>query len=530
MKTRSFVLFFVLLWVLIVTGGRLAYFALGENQTTAAVGHSLYTLNVDCPRGTIWDRNGQPLTNREQTYKTVLTATPQVISKIHEQIPSPQKEQLLHQLSSRKPLVITNAAPFMAQGATGIVCADRIPFFQPAIHLVGYLDSAGQTGLCGLQKCFDAQLTGVQSTTVTYACDATGGALSGVEPEIFSAVSPKSGVTTTLDIAVQQAAQEAFPPLKKGAIVVQKAGSGELLALVSAPNYSPQDIAGAMEHPQLPLLTRYCAAYNVGSVFKLCVAAAALEAGVLPARTYCCTGSLDCGIAFSCHEKEGHGTLTMEQAMAVSCNTYFMDLALEIGGPAVLSMAQTLGFDQALTLYDGMVSAKGSLPQQESLQQIPAEVCNFAIGQGSLMATPLQISAMTAAIAAGGIYFAPYCIAGITDRAGIVHPQRSTSGKRVFSSQTAQTLRGMMERVMTHGTGITGTVLTAPAAGKTATAQTGMLNQSQTPITQAWFTGFFPSQEPQYVITVLVEEGSSGSGDAAPVFRTLCQMLSENPS
>lgn len=525
MKRRCIVILFVFIWLSIAMGGRLAYIALGERYVATAESQSQYTLTVDLPRGTIYDRNGESITNRQVLYKTAVTSTPQVISQLHRFFTGETKEMLLELVAQRKPFVVETRQPFSAQGATGFTCRDSKPFYQPAVHIVGYLDGAGEAGVSGLQKYCDEILKCSTKSTVTYYCDATGGALAGLDVQYTHKTEEyEKGVLTTLDLQVQTAAEQAFPPNGKGAVIIQKCGSGELLAAVSAPDFSPQDIAAALQSADSPLLNRSTTAYNVGSVFKLCVVAAALEKGIDVNHTYTCKGSISCGVDFHCHKKEGHGTLNMTQALAQSCNPYFIDLAQKIGGEALYDMAVKLGFGTA-PICPGLVSDSGSLPVKKELLRSPAEIGNFAIGQGALLATPLQINAMTNAIASGGILFDPYLIMGVRNQNGLLQNEKASAGRRVMSRQTADTICRMMEQVMTKGTGSKGAVKDVTSGGKTATAQTGIVDEKGNRVTQAWFTGFFPAENPAYVVTVLVEGGASGGSDAAPVFKKICEAL-----
>lgn len=525
MKRKAISIFFVFLWVFIVIGGRLAHIGLGQTYQFTAGSQSRYTLTVDIPRGTIFDRNGQPITNSQGVYKTAVTPTPQVISAIHKQLTGQEKEQVLALLADRKPFLLQTQRPLQAKGAATFACFAPQPIHQPAIHLTGYVN-ADSVAVCGLQKTYDFLLNGNRTTTVTYVCDATGGALPGIEPNINDAQSiTKQGVITTLDLAVQTAAEQAFPQGKKGAVVVQKAGCGDLLACYSAPDFSPRQVESALSDPDLPMLNRPLTAYNVGSLFKLCVAAAALEQGISIDAPYTCTGSITCSHTFACHKAEGHGTLTMKEALAASCNTYFIDLASKVGGQPIYDMAVAMGLGKSTLLCQDLTGESGQLPSLEELLRSPAELANFAIGQGVFMATPLQLSAVVNTIASRGIYYDPRLILATVTPGGTHQSGRIATGRQIVSEQTATLLNTMMQAVMTDGTGTEGALSNLAAAGKTATAQTGMVDSAGSPVTQAWFVGFFPAHNPQYTVTVLVENGRSGGADAAPIFKEICQQL-----
>ncbi|MBR4868060.1 MAG: hypothetical protein IKU10_02795 [Clostridia bacterium] len=531
MKRRAYILIFTFLFVLSGIGGRLTYLTTRTRYSRVATQQSLYTLTVDMPRGTIYDRNGSPLTNRNVVYKYTATATPQIISQIHQQLKGKQLSDALEPLSQRKPAIITTLRNITLKGALRFPCADPLPLYQPAVHLIGYLDTAGEQGLSGLQKEFQAALSCKTPLTVQYACDAVGGALSGVEPIVNRQEARNmGGVLTTLDLELQQIAKEAFPPNKKGAVVIQGIGGGEVLAFYSAPQFSPKQIDAALHNPDLPLLNRGLTLYNVGSVFKLCVAAAALEAGIPASRTYTCTGKIDCSHTFHCHKKEGHGTLTMSQALAQSCNTYFINLAQAVGGESLDQMARLMRLGEPISLTNTLTAQAGQLPVSEELIRSSAELANFAIGQGVLMATPLHLNGIVNTIANGGVYFPPYLVRGILHQDQSTTPFPAPNGQRVLSTQTAHTLLQMMKTVITEGTGQSAQLQTVTAAGKTATAQTGMVHKNKKPINQGWFIGCCPAENPKYAITVLVEDAHSGGQDAAPVFGAICNQLFRNES
>ena len=523
MKRRITVLAFTGLWILAAIGGRLGLLMLGGRYADAAVRQSLLTVTVDQPRGTVYDRQGKPLTNRQTEYRVAMIPTPQGITRLYDTFTGNDLQTLLQRAKEGRPFVFSSPAALRGKGILSFSCCLQRPAYQPALHLIGYVNADGE-GVSGLQKAYQKELACTAPTTVTYTGTAAGNALTGVTPALSRDDGQTvKGVITTLDDRVQQAAEKALGSVKQGAVVVQKAGSGELLAVAACPTFDCRCVAASLQREDSPLLNRALAAYNVGSVFKLCVAAAALEQGISPGRTYTCTGQVTCGTVFHCHCKEGHGKLDMKQALAVSCNPYFIDLARTVGAQAVYDMAVRLGFGRPLTLARETTAAAGCLPSEAELARSPAALANFAIGQGSLLATPVHLASMVAVIAAGGVRFDPYVVSGMVDATGKKELFPAATGTRAFSAGTAFTLQEMMVGVMTAGTGTSGQPL-QPAAGKTATAQTGMTRQG-VPVTQAWFVGYYPAKSPRYAVSILVEGGASGGGEAAPVFRNFCNAL-----
>ncbi len=484
MKKRGWILFFVFVWSFFGIGGRLAYLSLGKNYRQTAVGQSSFQVVVDMPRGTVFDRTLASITNREWVEKTGGVA-----------------------------------------GGVSVKCKQGLSVVQPACHLVGYLQE--NRGISGLQKGFDTLLTGTP-TTLTYVKNGAGGILQGISPTLSGDLSVyEKGVVTTLWLPLQQAVEGVFPKGKRGAMVISRVASGEILAGASFPAFSPLDVSASFENTASPLINRMITPYNVGSVFKLAVVAAALEQGISPNFSYTCTGKIQAGQEFSCHKQEGHGTLNMSKALAVSCNPYFIHLAGTVGAKAIVQTVTSLGFGISTPLCEGIVGEGGKLPLLQDLISSPAATANFAIGQGELLSTPLHIQTLTAAIAGGGVAFPLHLVLATRNQQGELAYEKGREGRRVMSADTAQTLQQMMKEVLLSGTGVKGYYEPLAGAGKTSTAQTGMVDAKGQGVTQVWFTGFLPADNPQYAVTILVEGGSSGGEDAAPIFYELCKVIEQ---
>ena len=483
MKKRGWILFFLFVWVFLGIGGRLAYVSLGTSYQKTALGQSSFVVVVDMPRGTVFDRTLTPITNGDWVEKTGGVA-----------------------------------------GGRSVMCRQGFSHCQPACHLVGYLQE--NRGVSGLQKGYDSLLMGAP-TTVTYLKNGAGGILQGASPVVEqNPLVYEKGVVTTLWLPLQQAVEEVFPSGKRGTVVVSRVGSGELLAGASFPAFSPLDVSASLANTASPFLNRMLTPYNLGSVFKLVVAAAALEQGISADFSYTCTGEIGAGQKFSCHKEQGHGQLNMGEALAVSCNPYFIHLAETVGSAAVHQMATALGFGLSTPLCEGIVGEGGSLPEEKELNSAAA-LANFAIGQGKLLATPLQVQTLTCAIASGGVVFPQSLVVGTRNEKGEVTYQKGREGRRVMGSATAQALQEMMQGVVTLGTGVKGYYEPLAGAGKTSTAQTGMVDVKGQGVTQAWFTGFLPAKKPLYGVTILVDGGSSGGEDAAPIFYELCKIIEQ---
>lgn len=503
---------------------RLFYLTVGSGYKETATTQSTMTVNVDLPRGTIFDRNGEHLSNNKMVKKAVLIATPKTVTALYKYFKKQRADEISEELKKGKPIAVEVPYDFECDDAYIFICYAEDEIKNTAIHLLGYLNSDGEA-VCGIEKAYNDILYNKNSTSVVFQTDAVGGPLLGVEPNIkdYSDIY-KSGVVTTIDRNIQEICDSELSGVK-GAVAVIKSGTGEIVALSSAPSFAYNNISAALEDENSPFMNRALSQYNLGSIFKVCVAAAALENGVDVSKTYTCNGKLDCdGNVFMCHKKEGHGTLNMETALSVSCNCYFINLAKDIGGEAVYNMAKKMGFDTTLTLYKDNTVSGGVITNPEKLKNLSA-LANFSIGQGDLLATPLTMALAYGVISSGGVYYPPILVTAQKDAKGNTEYNPAEKGTRIMSGKTADTLMKMMYKTVEEGTGIAAKPNKVSAAGKTATAETGMVNKEGKKINQTWFVGVTNINNPEYVIAVLVEDGASGSTSAAPIFKRIVDRI-----
>ena len=225
----------------------------------------------------------------------------------------------------------------------------------------------------------------------------------------------RDGVVLTLDKEIQIALEEACAAIDKGAAVVLDCKTGDILASASFPAVDPNHLDECLADEDAPFVNRALSAYAPGSVFKLFVAAAALEEGVDYRAVYDCTGSIEVdGMEFACYDGKAHGEVNMHTALRKSCNGYFVQLLEQIGSETVLQMVHALGFESPLELASGISSDAGTLPSAQTLQNARARA-NFSFGQGETTVSPLQLAAAVNAIAAGGVYTAPRLVYGYAD-------------------------------------------------------------------------------------------------------------------
>ena len=524
MKRRMVAVMVAITVMLAGVGGRLARLMIGSERTAQAAAQTGKTVTVARPRGGFYDRSGLPLTDGQTRTVAVLPPTVAAVAAVTEQLRGEAAAAALDKLKGNAPAVVEVPSDFTCADALLFTLPVRYAARQPAAHLLGYLDGGGH-GVTGLEAAFDGLLSDQPPLTVTYTVDALGRPLSGLAAEVSGSPTASSGVLLTLDSRLQQLAERAADALETGALLVMESATGNLLAACSRPTYSPLDVEGTLAAPNAPLVDRTRSAYNVGSVFKLCVAAAALTAGVSPTRTATCTGATPVGERlFHCHRKSGHGTLTMAAALADSCNCYFIDLGLSLGGQAILDLCVRLGFNRAYALADGLSAPAGTLPSAATLASQPAALANFSFGQGELLLTPLHVAVMVAALANGGLLVTPNLVAG-TLAGGVRQTRETAQPRRVLTEETAAALRDMMFGVVEAGTGRAARPESGRAGGKTATAETGWVVDGRA-IQQAWFAGFWP-EDGRYTIVVLREDGSGGAADCAPVFKALVDAMAQ---
>lgn len=525
MRKRMLAIMMVISLMFVTVSGRLCYLMAGPNTLAAATAQTSKTITVTVPRGTIYDCRMVPLTNTQTRTVAVIPPTVAAVAAVTEQLSGEAAKAALERLQAGNPVLTEVPSDFTCPDAEIYTVPVRYSSKQTAAHTIGYLDGEGR-GVTGIEYAFEDLLGGKEPLRVTYAVDAVGRPLSGVKPTVTGTARVQSGVVLTLDSRVQRIVETAASEsIDKGAVLVMESATGKLLAACSLPDYSPLDVASSLEAENAPLVNRVLSSYNIGSVFKICVAAAALKNGTTTLRTATCTGSVLVGSnRFHCHLLTGHGTVDMTQALAQSCNCYFIELGLSTGAQAIYDMCVRMGFNRAYSLAASMTAASGTLPSLSVLKSQPAALANLSFGQGDLMLTPLHVATMVAAVANGGYLVTPSLVEGTTDGETVqrVSPSQPV---RVLSEQNAELLRQMMCQVVEGGTGRAAQPESGGAGGKTATAETGWVID-ETAIKQAWFAGFYPA-DGTYTIVVLCENGNGGAADCAPVFKKIADAMAQ---
>jgi peptidoglycan glycosyltransferase len=353
--------------------------------------------------------------------------------------------------------------------------------------------------------------------------------------DYFTGREPEGGsVVLTLDGRAQQAAYDAMSG-KRGAVVALDPRSGAVLALVSTPSFDPNPLASHSsravnaafkqldQRADAPLLNRALnQAYPPGSTFKVITTAAALSSGdytpgsrlrapdqlTLPQTTAKLQN-------FEGEQCAGGGSITLADALRISCNTAYGALGMDLGQDALREQAEAFGFGQRLDIP--LPVSRSTFPTDLA----PPNVAFAAIGQDSDAVTPLQMAMVAAGIANDGVVMQPYLV-DHTEAPDL--STLSTTKPEVLSRavdrDVARQLQTMMQAVVASGTGTAAQIPGVSVAGKTGTAE----NATNKP-THAWFIAFAPAENPRVAVAVIVENGGIGGQVAAPIARQVMEAV-----
>ena len=526
MKKRTVVAFCAMMALTIGLAFRVLSLSQGEQLAQAAELQSTYTLRIPGSRGTVFDTRMRPMTNTDALYKAAIVSTPESLQFVSAHFSGEEAAAIRERMAKGKPILVNLPGP--AEPCDGVQVFRTTSGANPAVaaQTLGYLNGDGDA-VSGIQKAYDDWLSAAgEDTMVRYKVDALGRTLTGEQPEIeHYTAENQQGVVLTLDQRLQTIAEEvAKETMKTGAVVILEVPTAEIRAMISVPTFTVENLQESLENPDGPLVNRALSPYNLGSIFKLVSAAAAMETGN-DQMVYLCEGTTEyAGHTFQCIGATKHGEVNLQRALSVSCNCYFINLSPRIGGKTLLEMAGRLGFGKNYSLASGIENQKGTLPTADSLQA-PAALANFSFGQGDLMATPLQIAALVNAIVNQGDYMQPRLMERTTGPDGeTVRRYESAPATRAMQKETAQALKDYMVQTVMAGTAGTGRPEDGGAGAKTATAETGWIKNGHSVI-QAWFAGFFPAEQPRYVVVVLAEDGKTGSGTCGPIFKKIVDRI-----
>ncbi|MDH4229456.1 MAG: penicillin-binding protein 2 [Nitrospirota bacterium] len=439
----------------------------------------------------------------------------------------------------------------------------QYPYGNAAAHVLGYVsevtekqlgDNAflgvlpgAQVGQYGVERSYDAALRGVDGAR-QIEVDAQGFETGEIErqPPVVG-----NDLYLSIDMEVQRVAEEALGD-RAGAVIAIDPRNGQVLALVSHPEFSPDELARGVDSkrwkeiitdPERPLFNRVLqGTYPPGSVFKIPVAAAVLEK-FHGGQDRFCIGQYRFGNrTFRDWKKQGHGLVDLYQAVVQSCDVFFYQYGDELGVDAIADFATRFGLGK-LSGIDLGGESPGLIPSTEWKKRArgqvwyPGETLSVVIGQGYVSTTPLQIAQLMAAVGMNGQRFVPRVQLGVWDsQLDALKPAPSRRLQTVeLSPSTYTALHAAMAGVVVdpHGTAHAARSKLVTVAGKTGTAQ--VVSQSdemremaddKVPLKlrdHAWFAAFAPVDNPVIAVGVLVEHGAHGGGASAPVARQVIE-------
>ena len=528
MKFRRGGCFFIILMLIFVAMiFRIFYLSTGENARLAesAVGNRRKELVLYNTKGIIYDASVRPIAGNQPCSYLVVNPREFPKDQIDElaALCEMDQEALAKKLKKETPFVLQckNEPKELA----GVERYDGFSRYSGvAAHLLGYLDSADQVGLSGAEKEFDSYLNLFSSAvTIEYAADALNGIIPDEKIEKEEATLSENGLVLTLDRDLCEALETSMDRyIEKGAAVILDCKSGEIKAICSRPSYNTKRIGEYLESKEGELINRALSSQTVGSVFKIVVAAAALEQGLEDFRHSCTGGIMISDQTIACHNRTGHGELGLKEAFSDSCNAYFIALGQMLGSDIICEMAKRFGFGESISILGSIASSSGNLPKAAG----GLALANLSIGQGELMASPLQIARMTSVIANGGLMPQPTAYKGLYLNKKIKEGEEGVA-ERIISEEYADLLLEYCIETVETGTATAAKPGIGKAGGKTSSAETGIISDGKEQL-NVYFTGFYPADDPQYVITVFAEDGISGGKTCGPVFREVCDFIGEN--
>ena len=403
-----------------------------------------------------------------------------------------------------------------------------------ARHILGYINTVDGIGNAGIEKYYNDALVYDVENLVAVVTDGNNNVVPGMGYRIMNVQgdNKKLNVKLTLDYHIQNIVEDVMEKDNiTGAVVVEEVDSGNIVAISSKPDFDQNNVGNYVNSQGKELFNRAVASYNLGSIFKIIDAAVMFELKEKWDEKYFCSGLIKLGDReFRCYsyDKGGHGYVDIDKAFALSCNTYFINSAIKIDIKAIIEKAQKFGLGDITGIKtQGIDESKGNVPSNVNFFT-DGDTANISIGQGEIMATPVQVADIIATVANGGIKNRVNIVDSITDENGNkVREIRQKEGDRIIEKDIADRIKGMMEKVIDEGTG---TMINLDeyggAAGKTGSAETGEYIDGQS-VVHAWFAGYFPRRNPKYSIAVFIENGRMGGTVAGPVFEEIAKRIME---
>ncbi|WP_277935132.1 peptidoglycan D,D-transpeptidase FtsI family protein [Parablautia muri] len=333
---------------------------------------------------------------------------------------------------------------------------------------------------------------------------------------------PGDDVYTTLDVNLQEVASKALG-VYQGAVVVTEPDTGKVLAMVSKPDFNPEQIADIwddliQDDESSILLNRASQGlYPPGSTFKIVMALEYIRENPDTYQNYhyTCNGSITREESrIQCYHGSVHGAVDFQRSFAKSCNTSFANIGLSLNRDEFGKTLNALLFNEKLP-----VAFQSNISRVEvSDETIDSDMMQVSIGQGTTSITPLLLNMITCAIANQGILMKPYLIDYVQNSAeNKVKTFEPDRYGKLMEENEAEALKGLMIDVVEEGTASKLKGLSYTAAGKTGSAEYGTVKGES----HAWFTGFAPAEDPEVCVTVIIEGAGAGGDYAVPIAKRI---------
>ena len=550
----------VYFWHLQVVRGR--YFReLSENNRIRAI-------PIPAPRGPLFDRYGRILAENRSSFNVVLTTERRddlrrALARIATLItfdPAEVEERLNKRGPRFRSLVVKSDATEEdvasvearrleePEASVEVVPLRSYPLGIGAAHVLGHVGEvtdkqSEQEGFAGIEPGTVVGQTGLelQYNRELMGKDGVRRIIvnsRGVEVTEAGRVGPVDGPSAvlTLDLDLQKAFDGAMAG-RSGSVIALDPETGDVLAYLSLPGYDPNAFSAGinpaewgalMKDPEKPLINRVIQGqYPPGSTYKVISALAALQEGVItPATRFHCPGYLAVyGTIFRCHKEEGHGTLDLRKAIALSCNVYFYNVGIRLEIERLSKYSKMLGLGRPTGIdlpheSSGLFQDPEWKMRTQKVRWFPAETVSVSIGQ-AMSLTPIQLARVAAVVANGGRLPRPHLMKAIGGRAMNADPPVDLG----FRPAVVATVRDAMLAVVSEGTGQRAKLDGVAVGGKTGSAQvvtharleTNRKARAYQP--HGWFMAFAPptNGKPGVAIAALVEHGVQGGVSAAPV-------------
>ena len=491
------------------------YYKTAEKQTVKSV-------ELSAGRADIVDCKLRNITGTENTIKALVTKKTN-LQEIFENIRDEDREKFYNRIQRERSVVVDLVKPVDTD--TIYTVSQRYSSANIAQHLIGYTDLDGN-GLTGIEKAYDSILKdNGEKITLHFNVNGNG----DIYGNVWTTREKDGNVLAlTIDNSIQRLAESvAKENIANGSIVVMECKTGKIRAMASTPVYDANNIVPFLTAEKSPMVNKALSAFEPGSVIKPLWAAVLIDNGFGSEAIYECKGYTEVdGHIFHCANDRAHGKVNMEKALVVSCNCYFIDRYIKNKGYIFSQTANQVNFGRGIKLCDNYYTGAGTFPSPEKLINT-GMLASVSFGQGDFLVTPVHIAAYMNIFANDGIYVRPQIADGVYSSETAVKKENlySYSAKRVIGSSTAEKVKKMLINVAKDGAGGRAKAENFTSAGKTGTAQTGKMNENGEEIFTAWFCGFYPGRNPEYVICITMYDGGESTYSAAPLFKKMCDGL-----